>query len=397
MFDIEPLPVSATSIPNAFRDLLQSVMIILSALLLAAEVVGMVVNNLTQASDDTNHTQILTFEEPSLSARQRFAISLAVVPNLYISEVALSESMVADFQELCLVPYTQHIGTHDYTPAGRQDLSIKVTEAPWSVVDLTTAYTMSALFLCFARLMQFPRPGPLTLSAAKCVFGLSDLDSPRIRVFIGNVDFLPGPVQDSATSSSGSSASVPDIGGVGRIKQKANAAAVASAGASPNRPDQDTIAASLNATGGQGSSSLGNLTSNVYYDFKLNGNGAVIPPNQLLISILEASIDRASQPRDGPVNARTYTPEVGNYIVQSQATPGLLLTYQTVPDCFFELLQYLMHHRIAIREGDWTCNQNFRDVLLGTFTKKPGANAGIAALSTGEPSGSVDVTRRDHQ
>lgn len=369
VFDLEPLPVSAISIPNAFRDTLQSVMIILSALLLATEVVGMVVNNLTQASDDTNYTQILTFEDPSLSARQKFAISLEVLPNLSISQDALFESMIVDFEELCFVPYLQHLGTRDYTPAGRHDLSITVTQAPWSVIDLTAKYTMSALFLCFVRLLQFPRPGPLTLSAARCVFGLADLDSVRIKSFIGKVEFLPGPVQDSATSSSGPSASVPD----------------------------DTIAASLNVTGGQGSSSLGNLTSDTYWDFKLNGNGAIISPVQLLISIIAASIDRAGQPRAGPVNARTYTPGIGNYIVQSQAAPGLLVAYGTVPKCFFRLISYLRDHRIAIREGSWTCNKDFRDVLLVTLTKKPGANAGIAAPSTGEPSGSVDVTRRDHQ
>ena len=373
-------------------------MIILTALLLATEIVGMVVNNLTQASDDTNTTQLLTFEDPSSTARQRFAVSLEVLPNEHISELALSECVEIDFWGLCLTPYTQYIGTRDLTPAGRHDLSIKVTEASKPAFDLTTKYAMSALFLCFVRLLQvLPRPGPLTLGAANCEFGLSDLDSVEIKSLIGRADFLPGPVQDSATSSSGSNGSVLDIGGVDQIKQRANAAAVASAGASSNRPDQDTIAASLNATGGQESSSFENLTSHKFYNFKLNGDGAIILPDQLLVSVLEASIDRASQPRDGPINARTYTPQVGNYIVHSRGVPGLSVGYPTVPCCFFELLRYLRRHHLSIREGDWTCNQNFRDVLLGRFTLRPDANAGIAASLMGEAPESVDVARRDYK
>ena len=369
-------------------------MIILWALLLITEVVGMVVSNLTQTNDDTNSTQLVTFEEQPLSSRQRLAVTLVVRKDVYISGVALAQSIVLAFQGLCLIPFEQYLGTRDYTPAECQDLSVKVTESPSTVGDLITKYTMGALFLCFAQLRRIHRPQPLTLYSAQCAFGLTGPSGSRISTPIGKVDFLPGVVEGSATSSSSSSTSGSDISGVKWIKQRANAAG---AGSSSTNPDQDTIAASLDASGVQGSSPSGNLTSDNHYSFKLRGDGAIIPLDQLLTSILEALIDRASQPRDGPVNARTYTPEVGNYIVQSWGAPRASLTYPTVPQCFIQLLKFLNEQPRTIREGGWTCIRNFREVMLGTFSRKPGGNEGIAAPSMGESSGSVDVTRRNYQ
>ncbi|MDI1491529.1 MAG: hypothetical protein OHK93_002738 [Ramalina farinacea] len=370
-------------------------MIFLWALVLITKVVGMVVNNLSQASDDTDSTQVFTFEEQPLSNRQKFVVTLVVRKNVYISEDALSESIALAFEGLCLIPFGQYLGTRDYTPAGRQDLSIKVTESPSTAGALTTKYTMGALFLCFAQLMQAQRPQPLALYSAQCAFGLRDPGSSGISTLLGKVEFVPGVVEGSAISSSGNSASVPDISVVRRIKQRANAA---DAGASSTDPDQETISASSNATGWQGSLPLGNLTSDNRYTFNRRGTGAIIPLDPLLISILEALIDRASQPRNGPVNARIYTPQVGNYIVLSRPAPGITLNYPTVPGCFIELLKFLnAAPNRNIREGDWICIKNFQEVLQGTFTKKPGGNAGIAAPLTGEASGSVDVTRRNYQ
>lgn len=366
---------------------------ILWALVFVTQVVGLVLRKPIQARADTNYTQVIDSEEQPVSTLGEFAVKLiGLRPNKYISQAALADSIIWAIHSLCLAPYKQYMDSRDYTPPGRHDLRIKVKELPFSPEHLNVQYTMGALFGCFARLNQYPRANPQVLSSAYCGFGFREPGAAEFPLS-GTVNFLPGDGEGSATSSSGSGLSVPDISVTRRIKQRANVGPAALAGVSSTITDPDPFPATLNALGGQESSSVGNLTSRKFITFNLRGDGAIIPPDQLLLSILEATLDRASQPRDGPIYTRTFTPGPGGYIVRTQGVPGVTLTYPTLPGCLLGLLQHVRSQGMNVREGDWICLVNYQDTLLGRLTKKPDGSAGVAAP---QPLDSVDVTRRNY-
>ena len=144
----------------------------------------------------------------------------------------------------------------------------------------------------------------------------------------------------------------------------------------------DPVFASTNTSAGQESLSTGNLTSMNLYTFHLRGNGPLIDLDRLLVSVLEALIDRASQSRDGPIFARNYRSVNGDYDIDYRPSPlrdAPDLSYKTVVLCYLKLVTIILISGRPLREGDFTCLVNRREALLGWFTREVSGNMGIAS------------------
>lgn len=356
---------------EAFRGISEPIMIILWALILITKVVGLVLTNQTSDAELSN----AWVQPPFMDAN--FITTFETNGDTYIDQGSVFRNIIAAFGRLCNAQYNALIGSQTSFPRGHDASIIELEGGRLLAVN----YTMWAIYWCYFEIRSRPQSA-FRYNEAQCTFGFQELEH-RLRV--GSLNFL-------SNRRSTASLSTPDanVDVTRRIKPRDSAASVVAASLNATNSNQlsslleayDPVSASTNTNGLQELSSTGNLTSMSLYTFRRRGNGPPIDLDSLLLSVLEALIDRASQSRLGPIFARNYRSVNGDYDIDYR--PSTLrdapdLSYKTVIVCFLKLMSLILISGEPLREGDFTCLVNRREAFLGRVTKKTNANVRIAA------------------
>ena len=349
-------------------------MIILWALFFITKVRGLVLTNQTSDAEVSNAWVQPPFMDSS------FILEFETNESIYLDQASVFEDIVAAYGRLCSTEYTALIGPQIFFHLGHDASAIEVEGGRLLAVD----YTMWAIYRCFFEIRSRPASA-FRYNEAQCTFGFQELEH---RASIGSLRFAS--TRTSTASSAGLSTPDMNVDVTRRIKPRDSAASLVVA--SPNATDSsqvpslseayDPVTASSNTSRGQESSSVGNLTSMNLYTFELRGNGPLIGLDHLLISVLEVLIDRASQSRGGPILARNYRCVNGDYDIDyrpSQLWDAPDLSYKTVILCYLKLMSLVLYSGRPLREGDFACLVNRREVLLGRFTRKANGSIGTAS------------------
>lgn len=331
-------------------------MIVLWALVFVTDVVALVLANQTGLTEVSN----AWVQPPFVDAD--FVTSFHIIGPTDIHQISVFENIIVAFGKLCNTPYTAHIGPQTLSYGGIDASIMEIAGGEHLAVN----YTMWAIYWCFFEMKSSPRIA-FRYKEAQCIFGFPQPET-HSTVATGWLRFVSR--SGSTASSSGSSMPDTDVDVTSRIKSRGNTEAF------------DPASATMNASGAQELSSVGNLSSINNYALQLRGSGPQMDPEALFISILEALIDRASRSHVGSINARNYRSVNGDYNVNYR--PSTLqgapeLSYTTVIVCYVKLLALILGGTAALREGDFACLVNQREALVGSFTKRADGNVGIAA------------------
>ena len=345
-------------------------MIILWTLIIITKVLGLVLTNQTSDAEFSN----AWVQPPFMDAN--FITTIETNEDLYFDQASVIGDIVAAFGRLCNTRYDALIEPQTFRRGHDASTIIELKGGRNLAVD----YSMWAIYWCFFEIRLRPQSA-FRYNEAQCTFGFQGLEH---RWRVGSLSF-------SSDRRSTASLSMPDanVDVTRRIKPRNRAASEGAANLNATDFNQsssllagyDQVFASTNTSAEQGSSSIGNLTSASFYTFQLRGNGPSIDLDRLLVSVLEALIDRASRSRDGPILARNYRSINGDYDVgyrPSSLRDAPDLSYKTVVLCYLKLMILILGSAGSLREGDFTCLVNRREALVGRLTKKTNTNVGIA-------------------
>ena len=367
-YNLYPL-FSITIISEALRDISESIMIILWALILITKVVGLVLPKQTSDAILSN-----AWVQP-LFMDADFITTFETNGDTYVDQASVFEDIVAAFGRLCNTQYKALLGSQTFF---RREHDASIIEFDGGR-PLAVDYTMWAMYWCFFEIRSRPQSA-FRYNEAQCTFGFQE---PERRLRVGSLRLMSS--RRSTVTSSRPDANI-DV--TRRIKPRDSAASVVAANFKRTDPSQasslveayDPVFASTSTSAGQESSSTGNLTS--MYTYQLRGNGPLTDLDRFPVSILEVLIDRASQSRDGPILARNYRSVNADYDINYWASPmrdAPDLSYKTVVLSNLKPMTITLITGRPLREGDFTCLVNRREALLRRFTSKASGNMGIAS------------------